>query len=327
MTLSKKGFTLVELLVVIAIIGMLMSLLLPAVQQAREAGRRTVCGNQVRQLALACLTNEQIFKVLPSGGYNWEWTGDPDRGLTKNQPGSWAYAVLPNMEQESLFMLGSDRDDLTLSSTQQAAATEACKTVPPGMICPSRRGSNAYPAGGACTFKNCNIRAGDMICKTDYAANTGTVGNNHTATSLPASWSDMLSRDKSDNWPDQGYNGVIYHRSTVTEAQIRDGMSNTYLLGEKYLVPANYENGQDAADNESIFHGHNNDTHRLTSIAPSNDRVGYVNTTGFGSVHLGIFCMALCSGSTHWVAVNIDPEVHKALGTRAGAELLDNPFE
>ena len=77
--LHRAAFTLVELLTVVAIVGVLVALLLPAVQSAREAARRVACGNNVRQLALGCLQHHDQQGFFPSGGWGWCWTGDPDR--------------------------------------------------------------------------------------------------------------------------------------------------------------------------------------------------------------------------------------------------------
>src|SRR5690606_25596315 len=100
------GFTLVELLVVIAIIGVLIALLLPAVQAAREAGRRAKCQNNLKQLGLALLTHHDVYKQFPGGGWGHRWVGVPDRGSGPQQPGSWSYQVLPYLEQTPLHDLG-----------------------------------------------------------------------------------------------------------------------------------------------------------------------------------------------------------------------------
>ena len=86
--MKKAGFTLVELLVVIAIIGILIGLLLPAINAAREAGRRTQCLNHIKQMGLACMTHESTNGFLPTDGWSWNWAGDPDRGYGRSQPGN-----------------------------------------------------------------------------------------------------------------------------------------------------------------------------------------------------------------------------------------------
>src|SRR5262245_49417000 len=103
---GRKAFTLVELLVVIAIIGILIALLLPAIQAAREAARRSQCKNNLKQFGLAALSHLSAQKYFPTGGWGFKWVGDADRGYGMNQPGGWAYSLLPFIEGSPVRILG-----------------------------------------------------------------------------------------------------------------------------------------------------------------------------------------------------------------------------
>src|SRR5580658_8669913 len=97
-----SGFTLVELLVVITIIGILVSLLLHAVQSAREQAGMVECKNHLKQLALACQTHVSTYGYFPGGGWGWGWIGDPAHGSGVTQPGGWIYNVLPYLDQRNI---------------------------------------------------------------------------------------------------------------------------------------------------------------------------------------------------------------------------------
>ena len=167
---KDAGFTLVELLVVIAIIGILIALLLPAVQAARESARRSQCSNQLKQLGLAAHLHVDTHGFLPSGGWGDAWVGCPDLGAGERQPGSWAYQLL-NFLEESI----SRQAGLGFQCTDpgsQAAIGQMVATAIPVFYCPSRRAPQAYP-----WTNSDNVNFADnpptVAGKSDYAANLG----------------------------------------------------------------------------------------------------------------------------------------------------------
>src|SRR5579871_7071457 len=123
--MKKRAFTLVELLVVIAIIGILIALLLPAINAAREAGRRMSCRNNLKQQGLGCLNHVSTYGFYPTGGWGWFWVGDPNMGYDKAQPGGWCYNILSFMEYKGLHELGADGP--AGSQKQMQGATLCCK--------------------------------------------------------------------------------------------------------------------------------------------------------------------------------------------------------
>ena len=137
----SAGFTVVELLVVIGIVGILFSLLLPAVQAARESARASTCRDHLKQIGLAAHLHLDVHGHFPSGGWGHLWTGDPDRGHGRGQPGGWVYNLLPYVEYMELHELGAG---LTGQDKMDAAARRMSLPLPL-FSCPTRRSPIQYP--------------------------------------------------------------------------------------------------------------------------------------------------------------------------------------
>ena len=310
----SRAFTLVELLVVITIIGILIALLLPAVQAAREAARRMQCTNNLKQMALGCHNHESTHGFLPSGGWGYAWVGDPDRGFGKSQPGSWSYSVLPFLELQALYDIGKG-----LSFFAKKTAFVQRETVPIAMFsCPSRRGPATIPyiLGGAATFINMNRPS--QLSHGDYAINGGDYdpGGGTCEAGTGPSGHHSVFIDNYAWWDMREVSGVSFQRSEITMAEIRDGTSNTYLVGEKYMNTDFYLTGQDPGDNEGMFDGFANNNTRFCHLTPMQDTPGVMNWCVFGSAHAGGFNMAMCDGSVTTIGYSIDSVVHAHLGNR-----------
>jgi prepilin-type N-terminal cleavage/methylation domain-containing protein/prepilin-type processing-associated H-X9-DG protein len=318
----RAGFTLIELLVVIAIIGVLIALLLPAVQKVREAANRVKCANNLKQISLAIANHETTWSRLPADGWGWLWIGDPDRPNNRRQPGGWIYNILPFMEQSNLHELGAG---ITNESARQAAAIQMVNIPLSMFYCPSRRACKVYPDvsdHGHQDYHTSIFRVHlTSGARTDYAACAGD-GNHDEVFPGP----DNQTQGDDDTWwaqnhPSSEYTGVIFQRSEIVLSHILNGTSNTYLVGEKFLDPDHYENGKDGADNENIYVGMDNDFSRSTVRPPRHDirglDQGTIATIIFGSNHVGGFNMAYCDGSVRVIDYGVDPTIHRQAGRRS----------
>ena len=167
---KTTAFTLVELLVVIAIIGVLVALLLPAVQAAREAARRTQCINHLKQIGLAGLNHESAHGFYPSGGWGKEWTADPNRGFGKRQPGSWLFSVMPFMEESATYNIC---DGLLAGTAEYNQASNRMHQTPVATFhCPSRRVAVPYRGSWTVCYNSTANRL-SAFAKNDYAGNAG----------------------------------------------------------------------------------------------------------------------------------------------------------
>jgi prepilin-type N-terminal cleavage/methylation domain-containing protein/prepilin-type processing-associated H-X9-DG protein len=345
---ERAGFTLVELLVVIAIIALLVQLLLPAIQAARESARRTQCQNHVKQLALAAQMHVDAHKFFPTGGWSDVFVADPRRGYGKEQPGSWLFSLLEYVEESSLRAAGGEQVDAVPLGPGLTALYQSAPTI---FYCPSRRQAQAYP------FKRAgngpwSLHAGQgvlklaAVTKSDYAVNSGDAiysaaepFSDEQAMWVPASYESLKTEPQ--QWTEttnrqNSYfqSGVSYYRSEVKPAQIQDGLSKTYLCGEKFLAPEFYEdvNVSDSpaifGDNQSAWAGFDWDNHRVAwnansrwspeTYQPRQDTPGYelAGCFAFGSAHAGALNMAFCDGSVQRIGYDIDFEVHRQQANR-----------
>ena len=320
MTRQRGGFTLVELLVVIAIIGMLVALLLPAVQSARESARRVTCANHVRQLALGYLQHNQAQNVFPTGGWGWYWFGDADRGGSE-QPGGWAFNILMFIEQGQIFDLCADGDPEQILSQQMEGAARAVQVALPVMFCPTRRSPGTFerylPARFAANEYAHNADPAEREARNDYAANSG--DNFVKWGSGPSAEDGMAGRGFRDM---RLSTGISFQRSQIQSAHVRDGMSNTFLLGEKHVARQHYLDGVDTGDDQNYLTGDDWDLHRWTHKPPLRDRLDEIHQHTFGSAHAEGLNMAMADGSVHFVSYEIAPETFRYLGNRMDGQVV-----
>ena len=329
---KSRAFTLVELLVVITIIGILISLLLPAVQSAREAARRLQCSNNLKQFALAGMNHESAQGFFPTGGWGAVWLGHPDRGFDKRQPGGWLYNLLPFMEQQALHDLGTSGSGVSIED----ANARRIATPLSAANCPTRRPSQLYTFAEV-FFTQFRLTSGttSQVARSDYAINGGDYLAWHGP--FPA---DLPSGDSSTSWySTASCTGISYQRSQVTVANIRDGCSNTFLIGEKYVDSSHYSDGQDWGDNDTMYCADELDIIRWTGIygetgtstnnnLPRQDSTipGYSDSSNlqwFGSAHAAGVNMSLCDGSVRSISYSIDAEIYRRLGNRQDGLAID----
>ena len=303
----SRGFTLVELLIVIAIIGILVAMLMPAVQMARESARKSVCANNLKQISTASITHLTTFKYLPDGGES-PWHA---RTFVGNQPARspnqyWGvlYQILPYMEEENLW--ASD-DDVLVQSTPINA-----------YFCPTRRRPSAM-LGGANT-------AGGVRAMNDYAGNGGTSDTGNMGWAIFGNGNDGTIVRRPD--------GTTQRSGHVSRTLIRDGTSCTLLFAEKALNIARIDEWQ-PDDDAGYVEGYDFDTIRWGYFQPirdwqdDTDASSYVGITmvpyrgAFGSSHEASFNAAMCDGSVRQISYFIPLDVFKGLCNRDNGESID----
>ncbi len=334
-TRRLRGFTLVELLVVIAIIGILVALLLPAIQAAREAARRSSCVNNEKQIGIALLNYETAHKSFPGGRHGCD--NSPTASVRGCEPGtpllpsgmSALVEILPFMEDQSLYdqltrknsggflspheiiwpnPFGGSEEGPTLESWASDSLQRALNTRPQAFVCPS---SQSEPVSTLMRFDSAAYRPATG----DYALCAGHRG---------PSWARDFFAVKTDN------SGIFFYIKKVAIRQIEDGTSKT-LFGGEVLESQNpnssniwtyafrHVDGLRATDNpintlpgEGVIHAWTN---------ASGDR--FKANASFASFHPGGANLVFADGHVDFVSENMDLETYQALGSRASQEISD----
>lgn len=349
----SNGFTLVELLVVIAIIGVLVSLLLPAVQAAREAARRSQCLNNLKQIGLACLNYESSKGTLPPGSFYDKFSTDPNNANYAPPPGgNYITEVMPQMELGNVTA-NIDRSQYFADASNTVTPNEQiiAGLTFPSLICPSDEKS-AEPIFTDVELSGRNPRT---ACMLSYVGSMGTTipdsvsqlsglvtGEGRVPPPVAvATGCNFGTRDGTNCAicrtsaavqcsTDELCGGLICRVSKGQELKaVTDGLSNTFLAGETipwhtYFNSVFSENFVVASTVTPI--------NLFEPLDPEGERSGsrsprvYPLTSGFKSWHPGGALMLFGDGSVRLIQESIDYFTWNALGSHAGGETIDSQF-
>ncbi|HEX6960597.1 MAG TPA: DUF1559 domain-containing protein [Lacipirellula sp.] len=332
-----SGFTLVELLVVIAIIGVLVALLLPAVQAAREAARRAQCQNQMRQIGIALQNHHDAKGQLPAGEF-WYFNYDRKPGEGYMSWG-WLPKILPYMEQASLLAQANFSYAATTEGFQGIYNRSVIRTTVPGLLCPSNSFRGEVTEN---EFFHAHSNSNAQIAEADYAASIGDYRNaGGTGDGLDPSIDN--DGDGLPDWPVFGNvfgpgsalspsyparhptRGVINRFGWAAKfKQIPDGLSNTFAVGEcvgAWCLSQNFGTQSFSTTAQPINHMN---PHYLAGTAnwPTNANPQWADAIAFRSLHPGGAHFIMCDASVHFLSENLDHASYRAMASREGDDVI-----
>ena len=332
---ARVGFTLVELLVVIAIIGILVALLLPAVQAAREAARRAQCVNNIRQIGIAVQnfhdTNKRLPQyhagVVPTGsaagttyasGTGWQWAGPV-----------WTVLIMPFIEEQALFDRFNKKLKMTDNSTLASLGysnRSLAKTIVSSWVCPSNN------TAGNPVFTDRQDTAGPDVNNPQtslglyYAVSMGpTQPDNckYCPNTTPSPKNYCCQGANFGTTPQDNSTGILGRSDGIRSfKQVADGLSNTFLAGETMPDQCTYQGAY--APNFSLAGTAIPLNTFITCPIPPTGQC-YKDACGFKSPHPGGAHFVMADASVHFVAESIDFPLYNNLGTRKGDEVVELP--
>jgi prepilin-type N-terminal cleavage/methylation domain-containing protein len=291
----RKGFTLIELLVVIAIIAILVALILPAVQQAREAARRSQCKNNLKQLGIALHSYHEVNRTLPPGFIGVDLaTGTPH--IDGMNSFGWGTMILPMLDQTPLYREFDTKVSLLdpINNPATEAPTQKLLTV---FRCPSDPALDTWDLDDA---------SGNFLIKLASANYVGHFGT------LELADCELMPAQQCIG------DGTMYHNSATRFRDVTDGLSSTFVAGERRSGdPGDFNStwvGAPATGEEALA--------RILGIADHTPNHENAHLDDFSSQHTGGCHMLAGDGAVKFVGENVDEGVWKSLATRRGDELV-----